>query len=150
MVTIRYYKDPLTGEFTEHKHERVIDFIRSNFFTRDDILDLRFFSMEVLGEELTEEYLDVDEGVVAITHDSKLPRTPDMWIYAAIAIVTAVATVLLHRCLSLIKATSHSSLQPILSGPHRTRQGLVSGSTTSLVMWQNTCRHFGKYPIASV
>ena len=49
MVTIRYYKDPLTGEFTEHKHERVIDFIRSNFFTRDDILDLRFFSMEVLG-----------------------------------------------------------------------------------------------------
>lgn len=124
MVTIRYYKDPLTGEFTEHKHERVIDFIRSNFFTRDDILDLRFFSMEVLGEELTEEYLDVDEGVVAITHDSKLPRTPDMWIYAAIAIVTAVATVL---------------LAPSVSVPNQGNQSQQS-ATNSLGSTQNEAR----------
>ena len=101
MVTIRYYKDPLTGEFTEHIHERVIDFIRSNFFTRDEILDLRFFSMEVLGEELNDEYLDISDGVVAITHDSKLPRTPDMWVYAVIAIVAAVATVLLAPSVSI-------------------------------------------------
>lgn len=94
MVTIRYYKDPLTGNFTEHKHERVIDFIRSNFFTRDEILDLRFFDMEVLGEEIKDDYLDIDDGIVAVTHDSKLPYGTTL-IFVAIALVTAVATVLL-------------------------------------------------------
>lgn len=100
MVTIRYYKDPLTGEFTEHTHERVIDFIRSNFFTRDEILDLRFFSMEVLGEELTDEYLDINEGVIAITHDSKLPYGASL-VYLVITILVAVATVLLMPSLSM-------------------------------------------------
>lgn len=99
MVTIRYYKDPLTGEFTEHTHERVIDFIRSNFFTRDDILDLRFFSLEVLGEELTE-YLDIDDGVIAVTHDSKLPHG-QVAVFAIIALVTAVATILLMPSVSI-------------------------------------------------
>lgn len=94
MVTIRYYKDPLTGRFTEHKHERVIDFIRSNFFTRDEVLDLRFFDIEILGRELIEDYLDIDDGIVSITHDSKLPYGGGL-IFIAIAIVTAVATVLL-------------------------------------------------------
>lgn len=99
MVTIRYYKDPLTGEFTEHTHERVIDFIRSNFFTRDDILDLRFFSLEVLGEELRE-YLDIDDGVIAVTHDSKLPHG-QVAVFAIIALVTAVATILLMPSVSI-------------------------------------------------
>ena len=99
MVTIRYYKDPLTGEFTEHKHERVIDFIRSNFFTRDEILDLRFFDMEVLGDEITD-YLDISDGVVAVTHDSKLPYGSAL-IFVAIALVTAVATVLLMPSVSI-------------------------------------------------
>ncbi len=94
MVTIRYYKDPLTGKFTEHKHERVIDFIRSNFFTRDEVLDLRFFDIEILGRELTEDYLDIDNGIVSVTHDSKLPYGGSL-IFIAIAVITAVATVLL-------------------------------------------------------
>lgn len=100
MVTIRYYKDPLTGKFTEHKHERVIDFIRSNFFTRDEVLDLRFFDVEVLGQELVDDYLDIDEGIVSVTHDSKLPYGGSL-IFIAIAIVTAVATVLLMPSVSI-------------------------------------------------
>ena len=73
MVTIKYYPDPLTGEAVVSENESVIDFIRENFNSRDDILDLRFFDCEILGPEVIDP-LDVSEGVIAITHDSKLPR----------------------------------------------------------------------------
>jgi len=109
MVTIKYYKDPLTGECIESNHPRVIDFVRGNFFTRDEILDLRYFDGEVLGVEL-HHILELDHGVIAITHDSAMPRTPDMWVYAAIALVTAVATVLLMPSVSApAPATSQQS-----------------------------------------
>lgn len=94
MVTIRYYKDPATGEFTTHTHERVIDFVRANFFTQDEILDLRFFDGEVVGGEFVDA-LDICDGVVAVSHNSKIPQTPDWWIYALIAVATTTATVLL-------------------------------------------------------
>lgn len=122
MVTIRYYKDPLTGRFTEHHHERVIDFIRSHFFSREEILDLRFFNMEVLGDELTD-YLDVSEGVVAVTHDSKLPYGGGL-IFIAIAVITAVATVL---------------LMPSVSIPNQGNQSQQS-ATNSLGSTQNEAR----------
>lgn len=122
MVTIRYYKDPFTGKFTEHKHERVIDFIRSNFFSRSEILDLRFFDMEVLGDELTD-YLDISDGVVAVTHDSKLPYGSTL-IFVAIAMVTAVATVL---------------LMPSVSVPNQGNQSQQS-ATNSLGSTQNEAR----------
>ena len=122
MVTIRYYKDPLTGKFTEHTHERVIDFIRSNFFTRDEILDLRFFDMEVLGDELTD-YLDISDGVVAVTHDSKLPYG-QVAVFVIIALVTAVATVL---------------LMPSVSVPNQGNQSQQS-ATNSLGSTQNEAR----------
>lgn len=122
MVTIRYYKDPFTGKFTEHKHERVIDFIRSHFFSRSEILDLRFFDMEVLGDELTD-YLDISDGVVAVTHDSKLPYGETL-IFVAIALVTAVATVL---------------LMPSVSVPNQGNQSQQS-ATNSLGSTQNEAR----------
>lgn len=122
MVTIRYYKDPFTGKFTEHKHERVIDFIRSHFFSRSEILDLRFFDMEVLGDELTD-YLDISDGVVAVTHDSKLPYGSTL-IFVAIALVTAVATVL---------------LMPSVSVPNQGNQSQQS-ATNSLGSTQNEAR----------
>ncbi len=123
MVTIRYYKDPLTGKFTEHKHERVIDFIRSNFFTRDEVLDLRFFDIEILGRELTEDYLDIDDGIVSITHDSKLPYGGSL-IFIAIAVITAVATVL---------------LMPSVQVPNQGNQSQQS-ATNSLGSTQNEAR----------
>lgn len=53
-------KTPRLGS-SLNTHERVIDFIRSHFFSRSEILDLRFFDMEVLGDELTD-YLDISDG----------------------------------------------------------------------------------------
>ena len=53
MVTIKYYPDPLTGEAVVSEYESVIDFIRENFKSRDDILDLRFFDCEILGPSVS-------------------------------------------------------------------------------------------------
>lgn len=108
MVTIKYYPDPLTGEAVVSEHESVIDFIRENFNSRDDILDLRFFDCEILGPEVIDP-LDVNDGVIAITHDSKLPRgVAAVWVYAAIAVVAAVATVLLMPSISTPSTDSTS------------------------------------------
>ena len=107
MVTIKYYPDPLTGEAVVSEHESVIDFIRENFNSRDDILDLRFFDCEILGPEVIDP-LDVNDGVIAITHDSKLPRAPVVWVYVAIAVVAAVATVLLMPSISTPSTDSTS------------------------------------------
>ena len=73
VLATSHYPDPLTGEAVVSEHESVIDFIRENFNSRDDILDLRFFDCEILGPEVIDP-LDVSDGVIAITHDSKLPR----------------------------------------------------------------------------
>ena len=109
MVTIKYYPDPLTGEAVVSEHESVIDFIRENFNSRDDILDLRFFDCEILGPEVIDP-LDVNDGVIAITHDSKLPRgfMAGYWIYTAIAVVAAVATVSLMPSISTPSTDSTS------------------------------------------
>jgi len=108
MVTIKYYPDPLTGEAVVSEHESVIDFIRENFNSRDDILDLRFFDCEILGPEVIDP-LDVNDGVIAITHDSKLPRAvAAVWVYVAIAVVAAVATVLLMPSISTPSTDSTS------------------------------------------
>lgn len=107
MVTIKYYKDPTTGDATIHQCERVIDFIRENFSTREELLDLRFFDKEVIGGEIKDP-LDISEGIIAITHDSKIPQTPDMWVYAVVALVAAVATVLLTPRVSIPDAGNRS------------------------------------------
>lgn len=98
MVRIKYYSDPSADVTIDREYESVIEFLSNNFSTRDELLDLRFFNDEILGEEISQEdtsFLDISDGCIAITHDSGIPRTPDMWVYAVIAVVMAVATVLL-------------------------------------------------------
>lgn len=109
MVTIKYYEDPTTGNAVESDYDSVIDFLRTNFSNRDDLLDLRFFDGEVLGSEIDQSdltFLSISEGVITVTHDSKIPRGPETWIYVAIAAVMAVATVLLIPKVSIPKVGS--------------------------------------------
>lgn len=98
MVRIKYYRDPSDEVTTECECDSLLQFLITNFSTRDELLDLRFFHGEILGEEISQHdlsFLDISEGCVAVTHDSVIPRTPDLWVYAVIAVVMAVATVLL-------------------------------------------------------
>lgn len=98
MVRIKYYRDPSDEVTTECECDSLLQFLITNFSTRDELLDLRFFHGEILGEEIPQHdlsFLDISDGCVAVTHDSAIPRTPDLWVYAVIAVVMAVATVLL-------------------------------------------------------
>lgn len=100
MVTIIYYKDPLKPATETVECGKVSDFLLRKFNNRDELLDLRFFDTEILSHEIDQsngEFLDIDEGTVAITHDSAIPRGPETWIYLAIAAVVAVAAVILLR-----------------------------------------------------
>lgn len=96
MVTIIYYPDPM-GESETHECETVFDFLQPRFKTRDELLDLRVFDGEILGHEVDQsdgEFLFINEGVIAITHDSMIPRAGAIW-YVVVAVIAAIAVVAL-------------------------------------------------------
>lgn len=96
MVKIIYYADP-TKESETFECETVADFLLPRFKTRDELLDLRFFDGDLLSHEIDQingDFLDINEGVVAITHDSMIPRDPFTW-YVVIAVTFAVLTIVL-------------------------------------------------------
>lgn len=97
MVQIKYYADPTKAAEIVGEFENVAEFLLSQFNTYEEILDLRFFDSEILGHEIVTvggEFLEINEGVVAITHDSMLPRGP-LVIAVAVFAVVLVATILL-------------------------------------------------------
>ena len=96
MVTIKYYPDPTKPAEITAEFSTVADFLLSRFTSRDELLDLRFFDEEILGHELRTsdgEFLDINDGTVAITHDSMLPRDP-ITIAIAVFVVVMTATIL--------------------------------------------------------
>ena len=52
MVTIRYYADATGKKFESQWVDNIGEFLKSKDFTRDELLDLRFFKTDVLGEEI--------------------------------------------------------------------------------------------------
>lgn len=96
MVTIKYYPDP-TQEPEIHVYDSVLDFLLPRFETRDQLLDLRFFDGDLLCDEIDQtggDFLEINKGTVAITHDSMIPRAAYAW-YIVVAVIAAVAVVAL-------------------------------------------------------
>lgn len=95
-MEVKYYKDiNCQPEIVEC--EKLSDFLLSRFKTRDELLDLRFFEHDFLSHEIDQtggDFLDINEGVIAVVHESQIPRGPYTW-YVIIAVVTAVAVVAL-------------------------------------------------------
>lgn len=97
MVKIIYYADP-TKDAEIFECESVIDFLLPRFTTRDELLDLKFYDTDLLSHEIDQsngEFLDINEGVVAITHDSMIPRAETLIYYVIVAVVVAAAVILL-------------------------------------------------------
>lgn len=98
MVTIKFYSDPSVSESTTSTHSSVLEYLIESEYSREDLLDLRFFHDELLCQEIDHSdpsFLDLSEGTIAVTRDSMMPRGPETWIYVAIAVIVAVVTVLL-------------------------------------------------------
>ncbi len=52
MVTIIYYENPIESDGVISEHSSVSEWIRQNFTEKSDILDLRFFKGDMLGDEI--------------------------------------------------------------------------------------------------
>lgn len=97
MVKIIYYADP-TKDGEVFECDNITSFIQPRFKTRDELLDLRFFDTDILGHEIDQsggDFLDINEGTVAITHNSMIPRDPATIWYVVVAVTAAVAVTLL-------------------------------------------------------
>jgi hypothetical protein len=110
MVTIKFYPDPCIPAFTIEQYDSVMVYLQETNRTKDELLDLRFFRDELLSEEIptsTPDFLDIDEGIVAITLDSMIPRDATTWIYIGIAIISAIASVVLSPKISIPAVVGH-------------------------------------------
>lgn len=106
MVTVKYYPDPTKPAETVAEFNCLAEFLLSRFDTREELLDLRFFDSEILGHEIDTrdgQFIDINEGIVAITHNTMLPRGPVAWAIA-IFVVTITATILLRPKIPEINA----------------------------------------------
>ena len=98
MVTIKYYQDPTCVNYIETHYNDVMCFLIHNNFSKEELLDLRFFRDEILSQELDSsdlDFLSINDGVISVTPDSMIPRGPETWIYLAIIAVVAIATIAL-------------------------------------------------------
>jgi hypothetical protein len=116
MVRIRYYEDPTKDVTIDREYETVGHFILAEFpaASRETLLDLLFFDGEVLGHQIdtkTEHsaFIDVNEGVIAVTHDSMLPRDPATWGYIIVAVIFAAAAILLAPSIPDVSTDQQSS-----------------------------------------
>jgi len=98
MVTVRYFKSATDKEFESHFVDNLSAFLKSKNFNRDELLDLRFFKGDVLGEEIDTingYFLDIPEGEIEVFHGSTMPQGPLVpflpYIFAALAFVAAIA-----------------------------------------------------------
>lgn len=97
MVKIIYMQEITDSNVDAVDYDSISDFLIEHFTTRDELLDLRFFRDELLGEEINQaggDFIDIDDGTVVVVHDSQIPKGPETWIYLAIAVVVGVAAAL--------------------------------------------------------
>lgn len=83
MVTIEYSPDPTEDTLLIGEYETVADFLRDYKFTREELVDLRYYKTDMLGDEIDTSdgmFIKISENVVFVTHDSKTPRGPETWI----------------------------------------------------------------------
>jgi len=104
MVTVRYFKSATDKEFESHFVDNLSSFLKLKDFNRDELLDLRFFKCDVLGEEIDTVngyFLDISEGEIEVFHGSTIPQGPETWIALLISSVFFVAAIALTPKISL-------------------------------------------------
>lgn len=97
MVEIKYFKDATKRDHESYSVPRIADFLKSGF-SRDELMNMRFFSNNVLDLEIDTEdgsFIDIDEGVVVVIDGRTLPEGPETWLAIGIAAIFAVAAVVL-------------------------------------------------------
>lgn len=97
MVEIKYFRDATKRDHESYSVPRIADFLKSGF-SRDELMNMRFFSNNVLDLEIDTEdgsFIDIDEGVIVVIDGRTLPEGPEIWIPVLVGVLAATAAVLL-------------------------------------------------------
>ena len=96
MLKITYHLDPTVEEAQVFHAKNMSAWLLSKFSTKEELLDLRFFNVNMLGDEIDTSdgtFLELNEGEILVTHDSTIPKgDPATWIYIGITLLTTLLT----------------------------------------------------------
>ncbi len=114
MVNIRYYRTASCNYFEQFWVDRLGDWLIDYGFTQKELIDLRFFKTDILGQEIDTSdpsFLDISDDVTIEVFDSTtMPRGPVLpYVPLIIAALTAVVT------LAMIPSISSTSTDTVSS-----------------------------------
>ncbi|WP_335928887.1 host specificity factor TipJ family phage tail protein [Vibrio parahaemolyticus] len=96
MVEIKYFQDASKKEHKSYSVSRIADFLKSGF-SKDELINMRFFRADVLGDEINTEdgtFIDIDEGLIVVIDKRSLPEEGAL-VYAVAAAIAAVVSIAL-------------------------------------------------------
>ncbi len=96
MVEIKYFQDATKKEYKSYSVSRISDFLKSGF-SKDELINMRFFRTDVLGDEIDTEdgtFIDIGEGVIVAIDKRSLPEGEAL-VYVVAAAIAAVVSIAL-------------------------------------------------------
>ncbi len=122
MVTVKYFPDISFSEYETKEFNNLADFLRWVNLPKEELINLRFFKGDVLGEEINTEggeFIFIDNGLVTVINNKSVPNGPVSWVYVAVTVITALIAV-------KIASQAKPSISLADSGANRSQ-----GSTTN-------------------
>lgn len=98
MVTIKYFADATKNEFELHHCHTLADFLRERQFNRDELLSLRFYRGDILGEQIDTSdtsFLSISEGEIEVINADHLPQAGAIVLAAVAFVIGVVAAIVL-------------------------------------------------------
>jgi len=102
MVTVKYYPHAVNGDAYIYSVNRLADFLRQPQFDREDLVNMRFFNGDVLGDEIDTEdgsFIDICNGEVTVIDSRTFPGEAVTigLIVGAVLVTTLVTTLLMPQ-----------------------------------------------------
>lgn len=113
MVIIKYYPHAVNGDAYIYTVNRLADFLRQPQFDREDLVNMRFFNGDVLGNEIDTEdgsFLNICDGEITVVDGRTFPEggTVAIAIVASFVVSAVIAAVLMPKP-SIPDTTSNAS-----------------------------------------
>lgn len=114
MVKVKYYPHAVNGEAYVYTVNRLADFLRQPQFNREDLLNMRFYHGDILGNPVDTEdgsFINIKDGEITVIDGRTFPGDPvtTAIVIVATVVVTTVVTALLMPKPSIPETPSSGS-----------------------------------------